>query len=57
VSTLLTQDQSLTTLIALKTSMQAITLKVSGETIDNLPALNQGKKTPLAMMLKGIRGI
>ncbi|HZK71664.1 MAG TPA: hypothetical protein VFD03_09155 [Clostridia bacterium] len=57
MSTLLTQNQSLITLIALKTGMQAITLKVSGETIDNLPALNQGKKTPLAMMLKGIRGI
>lgn len=31
--------------------------KVSGETIDNLPALNQGKRTQLAIMLRGIRGI
>lgn len=31
--------------------------KVSGKTIDNLPALNQGEKTPLARMLKEIRGI
>src|SRR5665647_2587249 len=31
--------------------------KVSGETIDNLPALNLGKRTQLAVMLRGIRGI
>ena len=31
--------------------------KVSGETIDNLPAFNQGKRTQLAIMLRGIRGI
>ena len=31
--------------------------KVSGETIDNLPALNLGKRTQLAIMLRGIRGI
>lgn len=32
-------------------------LKVSGETIDNLPALNSGKRTQLALALRGIRGI
>ena len=31
--------------------------KASGETIDNLPALNSGKKTQLAVILRGIRGI
>jgi hypothetical protein len=31
--------------------------KVSGETLDNLPALNAGRKTQLAVMLRGIRGI
>ncbi len=31
--------------------------KVSGETIDNLPALNSGKRTQLALALRGIRGI
>jgi len=30
--------------------------KVSGETLDNLPALNSGKKTQLSIMLKNIRG-
>ena len=31
--------------------------KASGETIDNLPALNSGKRTQLALALRGIRGI
>ncbi len=31
--------------------------KVSGETIDNLPALNSGKRTQLALALRGLRGI
>jgi len=31
--------------------------KVSGETIDNLPALNLGKRTQLALALRGLRGI
>jgi hypothetical protein len=31
--------------------------KVSGETIDNLPALNSGKRTQLALLLRGLRGI
>jgi hypothetical protein len=31
--------------------------KVSGETIDNLPALNSGKRTQLAVLLRGLRGI
>ncbi len=31
--------------------------KASGETIDNLPALHSGKRTQLALLLKGIRGI
>lgn len=31
--------------------------KASGETIDNLPALNSGKRTQLALTLRGIRGI
>lgn len=31
--------------------------KASGETIDNLPALNSEKRTQLAVILKGIRGI
>ena len=31
--------------------------KASGEMIDNLPALNSGKRTQLAVLLKGIRGI
>jgi len=31
--------------------------KASGETIDNLPALNSGKRTGLALALRGIRGI
>lgn len=31
--------------------------KASGEMIDNLPALNSGKKTRLAIILRGIRGI
>lgn len=31
--------------------------KASGEMIDNLPALNSGKKTQLALLLRGIRGI
>jgi len=31
--------------------------KVSGETIDNLPALNSGKRTQLAIALRGLRGI
>ena len=31
--------------------------KASGETIDNLPALNSGKRTQPALLLKGIRGI
>jgi len=31
--------------------------KVSGETIDNLPALNAGKRTQLALALRGLRGI
>lgn len=32
-------------------------LKASGETIDNLPALNSGKRTGLAFALRSIRGI
>ncbi len=31
--------------------------KASGETIDNLPALNSGKRTQLALALRGLRGI
>lgn len=31
--------------------------KVSGETLDNLPALNSGKHTQLALALRGLRGI
>lgn len=31
--------------------------RASGETIDNLPALNSGKRTQLALALRGIRGI
>ncbi len=31
--------------------------KASGEMIDNLPALNSGKRTQLAVILRGIRGI
>ena len=31
--------------------------KASGETIDNLPALNIGKRTQLALALRGLRGI
>ena len=31
--------------------------KASGETIDNLPALNSGKHTQLTLLLRGIRGI
>ncbi len=31
--------------------------KASGETIDNLPALNSGKRTQLALALRAIRGI
>lgn len=31
--------------------------KASGETIDNLPALNSGKRTQLALTLRGLRGI
>lgn len=31
--------------------------KAIGETIDNLPALNSGKRTQLALALRGIRGI
>jgi len=31
--------------------------KVSGETIGNLPALNSGKRTQLALALRGLRGI
>ena len=31
--------------------------KASGEMIDNLPALNSGKRTQLAVILKGIRDI
>ena len=31
--------------------------KASGETIDHLPALNSGKRTQLALALRGIRGI
>ena len=31
--------------------------KVSGEILDNLPALNHGKRTQLSMLLRGIRGI
>lgn len=31
--------------------------KASGETIDNLPALNSGKRSQLALALRGIRGI
>ncbi len=31
--------------------------KVSGETIDNLPALNSGKRTQLALALRAFRGI
>lgn len=31
--------------------------KASGETIDNLPALNSGKRTQLSLALRGIRGI
>lgn len=31
--------------------------KASGETIDNLPALNAGKRSQLALALRGIRGI
>ena len=31
--------------------------KASGETVDNLPALNSGKRTQLALALRGFRGI
>ncbi|MDD2216396.1 MAG: UPF0236 family protein [Eubacteriales bacterium] len=33
------------------------TVRTSGETIDNLPVLNSGKRTQLALALRAIRGI